>query len=357
MERQEKLHENVSFKPLRIPSLVPQSRTLHGLDALMLIYVVRRLLLAIPTLLLISMLVFAVVQLQPGGFLSNYLDDPRFSEETVRNIKRQFGLDQPLYIQYWNWLTNIVFKGDFGFSFQSGRPVSSIIWERVGWTLVLATLTLVITWLIAIPLGIATALRRRGVLSTGSNFLGYMGLATPDFLIALLLIYLVLSTGGTSVGGLFSPQYIDAPWSWERFINFLSHLWIPIVAMSAEGLAGLMRQMRANLLDVLGMDYVRTARAKGLAERVVIYRHAVRNAINPMISLAGLSLPQLISSDIVVAKLLSLPTMGPLLLDSLFAKDQQVAMAILMLSAVLLVVGNLLADIALSLADPRIRYD
>lgn len=323
----------------------------------MLIYVARRLLLAVPTLVLISMLIFVVMQLQPGGFLSNYLDDPRFSEETVNNIKRQFGLDQPLHIQYWNWLTSIVLRGDFGFSFQSGRPVSSIIWERVGWTLALATLTLVITWLIAVPLGIATALRRRGVLATGSNFLGYMGLATPDFLIALLLIYLVLSMGGTNVGGLFSPQYIDAPWSWDRFVNFLSHLWIPIIAMSAEGLAGLMRQMRANLLDVLGMDYVRTARAKGLAERVVIYRHAVRNAINPMISLAGLSLPQLISSDIVVAKLLSLPTMGPLLLDSLFAKDQQVAMAILMLSAVLLVVGNLLADIALSLADPRIRYD
>jgi len=322
----------------------------------MLNFIVRRALVAIPTLVLISLLVFAVIQLQPGGFLSNYLDDPRFSQETVNKIKKQYGLDQPILVQYWQWFSNLL-RADFGYSFQSGRPVSSIIWERVGWTLLLSTLTLLFTWLVAIPVGVYTALRRRGLLATAANFVGYLGLATPDFLIALLLIYWVLSIGGSNVGNLFSPRYIDAPWSWLRFFDLLNHLWIPILAMSAEGLAGIMRQMRANLLDVLGQDYIRTARSKGLSERVVVYKHALRNAINPMISLAGLALPQLISSDIVVANVLNLPTMGRLLLESLFAKDQQVAMAILMLSAVLLILGNLLADIALAFVDPRIRYD
>ncbi|MBO1437264.1 ABC transporter permease [Meiothermus sp. CFH 77666] len=319
-------------------------------------FVLRRILVAIPTLLLISVLVFAVIQLQPGGFLENLLEDPRVSRETVENIRRQYLLDQPVWVQYLHWLGGIM-RGDFGYSFLNSRPVSELIWERMGWTVFLAALTILATWVIAIPLGIYTALNRYGPSSTALNFVGYFGLATPDFLVALLLIYLVLVSGGTAVGGLFSPQYIDAPWSWAKFRDMLGHLWIPLIVIGLDGTATIMRQMRANLLDVLNQDYIRTARAKGLAERVVLWKHAVRNAINPLISLAGLQLPTLISSTIIASIVLSLPTIGPFLYDSLLNKDQYVVMALLMLSAVLLMVGNLLADILLAWVDPRIRYE
>ncbi|GEM86759.1 ABC transporter permease [Meiothermus granaticius] len=321
------------------------------------VFLLKRVLIAIPTLLLISVLVFAVIQLQPGGFLENMLDDPRVSRQTVEHIRAQYGLDQPVWAQYLNWLKNIVLHGDFGFSFLNNRPVSGLIWERMGWTVLLAVLTILATWAIAIPLGIYTAIHRRGLAATLANLVGYFGLATPDFLVALLLIYAVLSLGGTNVGGLFSPQYIDAPWSWAKLRDMLGHLWIPLIVIGLEGVAGLMRQMRANLLDVLNQDYIRTARSKGLAERVVLWKHAVRNAINPMISIAGLSLPNLISSTIIASIVLNLPTIGPFLYQSLLDKDQYVVMALLMLSALLLMVGNLLADLTLAWADPRIRYE
>jgi peptide/nickel transport system permease protein len=322
----------------------------------MLWFVVRRVLLMVPALFLISALSFAVVQLQPGGFLTQYLDDPRFSPQTVATIKRQFGLDQPPLIQYLRWLQGIVTRGDFGFSFLNGRPVSGLIWERVGWTVFLAAVTIAGTWVIAIPLGIYTALRPRGGVATAVNFVSYLGQAVPDFLLALLLISLILSGGGTNVGGLFSPNYIDAPWSWKRLADMLAHLWIPLAAISLEGVAGLMRQMRAKLLDVLGADYIRTARAKGAPGRTVLWKHAVRNAINPLITLAGLSLPGLISSTILVSIVLNLPTIGPFLYDSLLNKDQYVVTTLLLISSFLLMVGNLLADLALAWADPRIRY-
>jgi peptide/nickel transport system permease protein len=275
----------------------------------------------------------------------------------VATIKRQFGLDQPAHIQYLRWLQGIITRGDFGYSFLNGRPVGSLIWERVGWTVFLALLTIVGTWLIAIPLGIYTALRPRGGAATFVNLISYLGQAVPDFLLALLLIALVLSRGGTNVGGLFSPDYIGVPWSWARLRDMLAHLWIPLAAISLEGVAGLMRQMRAKLLDVLGADYVRTARAKGAPESRVIWKHAVRNAINPLISLAGLSLPSLISSTILVSIVLNLPTIGPFLYDSLLNKDQYVVTTLLLISSLLLMVGNLLADLALAWADPRIRYE
>lgn len=322
----------------------------------MLWFVVRRVLLMVPTLLLISALSFAIVQLQPGGFLTQYLEDPRFSPQTVATIKRQFGLDLPPLIQYLRWLQGIVTRGDFGYSFLNGRSVSGLIWERVGWTVFLAAVTIAGTWAIAIPLGIYTALRPRGGAATVVNFVSYLGQAVPDFLFALLLIALVLSRGGTNVGGLFSPNYIDAPWSWKRLTDMLAHLWIPVAAISLEGVAGLMRQMRAKLMDVLGADYVRTARAKGAPDRTVLWKHAVRNAINPLISLAGLSLPGLISSTILVSIVLNLPTIGPFLYDSLLNKDQYVVTTLLLISSFLLMVGNLLADLALAWADPRIRY-
>lgn len=323
----------------------------------MLTYALRRILGMIPTLLLISAVCFVVINLQPGSFLDQYLEDPRVTPETVAAITRQLGLDQPAWVQYVTWVKGIVLHGDFGFSFANGRPVSSLIWERLGWTVFLAVLTLVVSWAIAIPLGIYTAINRYGPAATVANFLGYVSLATPDFLVALLLIALVLNLGGTNVGGLFSPDMIDAPWSGARVLDLLNHLWIPMIAIGLEGVAGLMRQMRASTLDVINQDYVRTARSKGLDERTVLWRHAVRNAINPLISLAGLSLPSLISGTIIASIVLNLPTIGPFLYDSLLNKDQYVAMTLLLFSAALLLIGNLLADLALAWSDPRVRFE
>ncbi|GGL99265.1 ABC transporter permease [Deinococcus aerophilus] len=323
----------------------------------MLSYALRRLLGMVPTLLLISVVCFIVIQLQPGSFIDQYLDDPRVTPETVATITRQLGLDQPLWVQYYSWIKGIVLHGDFGYSFANGRPVAELIWERLGWTVFLALLTLIVSWLIAIPLGIYTALNRYGFGATVTNFLGYISLATPDFLVALLLIALVLNMGGTNVGGLFSPQYIGEPWSMGKALDLLGHLWIPMIAIGLEGVAGLMRQMRASMLDVIHQDYVRTARAKGLAGQTVLWRHAVRNAVNPLISLAGLSLPTLISGTIIASIVLNLPTIGPYLYDSLLNKDQYVAMTLLLFSALLLLIGNLLADLALAWADPRIRFE
>ncbi|GHG40800.1 ABC transporter permease [Deinococcus indicus] len=323
----------------------------------MLTYTLRRILGMIPTLLLISVVCFTVIQLQPGSFLDQYLEDPRVTKETVASITRQLGLDQPLWVQYLTWIKGIVTQGDFGYSFVNGRPVSSLIWERLGWTVFLAVLTLIVSWVIAVPLGIYTALNRYSKRSVALNFFGYVSLATPDFLVALLLIALVLNLGGTNVGGLFSPQFIDAPWSGAKVMDLLGHLWIPMIAIGLEGVAGLMRQMRASMLDVIGQDYVRTARAKGLAGRRVLWKHAVRNAVNPLISLAGLSLPSLISGTIIASIVLNLPTIGPFLYDSLLNKDQYVAMTLLLFSALLLLIGNLLSDLALAWADPRVRFE
>jgi peptide/nickel transport system permease protein len=322
----------------------------------MLIYTVRRTLIILPTLFLVSVVSFAVIQLQPGSFTDRYLEDPRISREAAARIQAQLGLDRPPHEQYLRWVGGILTRGDFGYSFFANRPVATMIGERLGWTLVVAGLTMLFSWLVAIPLGIYTAVHRNGFTDGLASFVGYLGLAVPDFLVALLLISLVLNLGGTQVGGLFSPQFVDAPWSVAKLLDFLNHLWIPILAVGTSGVAVLMRQMRANLLDVLSADYIRTAKAKGVKERTVTYRHAARNAINPLISIAGLSLPDLINGTIIVSIVLNLPTIGPLLFDSLMAKDQYVAMTLLLLSSLLLMVGNLLADLALAWADPRIRY-
>jgi len=319
-------------------------------------FILRRVLGMVPTLLIISAVCFLVIKLQPGSFTDQYLEDPRFTRETAAAISRQLGLDQPPVAQYFRWLGGVVTRFDFGYSFLQNRPVVTVIGELIGWTVFIALTTLLVSWLIAVPLGIYTAFNRHSAASQVIGFLGYLGLAIPDFLAALLIVALVLRLGGSNVGGLFSPEYIGAPWSWGRVLDLLGHLWIPVLAVGLEGVAGLMRQMRASMLDVLGQDYVRTARAKGAGQRQVIWRHAVRNAVNPLISLAGLSLPTLISGTIIISIVLNLPTIGPLLYDSLINKDQYMALTLLMFSAALLLIGNLLADVALAWADPRVRY-
>lgn len=323
----------------------------------MLTYILHRVLVMIPTLLLISVVCFIVIQLQPGHFIDQYLEDPRMTRESAEALIRQLGLDQPLWKQYVNWIAGIVLQGDFGQSFTAQRPVSGLIWEKLGWTVLIATSTLFVSWIVAIPLGIYTALMRQGWTANVLNFFGYIALAIPDFLLALLLVALLLSAGSKNVGGLFSPQYIDQPWSMAKLHDLFGHLWLPMVVIGLEGVAALMRQMRASLLEIINEDFIRTAKAKGLPGYIVLWRHAVRNAINPLISLAGLSLPNLISGTIIVSIVLNLPTIGPLLYDSLLNKDQYLAMTLLLMSAVLLLLGNLLADLALAWIDPRVRFE
>jgi peptide/nickel transport system permease protein len=310
----------------------------------------------IPTLFLVSVLCFTVIQLQPGSFADRYLEDPRFTPETVARLNAQLGLDRSPVEQYLIWMQGILTRLDFGYSFFANRPVSGIIGERLAWTVVIAVVTLGFAWLVAVPLGILVALRRNGVTDAIASFIGYLGLALPDFLVALLLVALVLAYGGTNVGGLFSASYLGAPWSWGKFVDLLNHLWIPVLAIGTGGVAQIMRQMRANLLDVLNADYVRTAKAKGLSPRRVVMRHAVRTAINPLVSMAGLQLPELINGTIIASIVLNLPTIGPLLYTSLLNKDQYVAMTLLLFASLLLMIGNLLADLALAWVDPRIRY-
>ena len=322
----------------------------------MFVFLVRRILFMLPTLFLVSVICFAVIQLQPGSFADRYLEDPRFTPETVARLNAQLGLDRTPVEQYLRWVGGIVTRLDFGYSFFANRPVAGLIGERLVWTIVVAGVTLGFAWLVAVPLGIFVALRRNGATDAFASFVGYVGLAVPDFLVALLLIALVLAYGGTNMGGLFSAAYLGAPWSWGRFVDLLNHLWIPVLAIGTGGIAQIMRQMRANLLDVLNADYVRTAKAKGLAPRRVTYRHAVRNAINPLVSMAGLQLPELINGTIIASIVLNLPTIGPLLYTSLLNKDQYVAMTLLLFASLLLMVGNLLADLALAWVDPRIRY-
>jgi peptide/nickel transport system permease protein len=278
------------------------------------------------------------------------------SPQTVARLEQQLGLDRPAWEQYSRWLWGMITRGDFGFSFFANRPVAGLIGEQITWTVVITAMTMAVSWLLAVPLGILTALKRNSATDAIASIIGYIGLAVPNFLVALLLVALVLALGGRQVGGLFSPEYIGEPWTLGKFLSFLNHMWIPILAIGTSGIAVIMRQMRANLLDVLYADYVRTARAKGLEERVVINRHAVRNAINPLISLAGLSLPELINGTIIVSIVLNLPATGRLLYDSLLAQDQYVAMTLLLMTSLMLMVGNLLADIALAWVDPRIRY-
>ncbi len=320
-------------------------------------YILRRFLYMIPLMILISILSFTVIKLQPGEFGSQYFSNPRVSPETVENLRARLGLDQPAYMQYFTWVKGIITEGDFGYSFAYKRPVSELIWERLGWTVVVAGSTILFTWGLAIPIGIFSATHKYSIFDYVFTFVGFLGISVPNFFMALLLMYLVLSFGGTEVGGLFSQQYIGAPWSIAKFIDLLKHIWIPLIAIGTAGMAGILRQMRGNLLDILGEQYVQTARAKGLNENIVIYKHAVRNAINPLISMFGMQLPKLISGTIISAIVLNLPTMGPFFYDALINQDQYLVMTFLMFSAFMMLIGNLIADILLAMVDPRIRLD
>ena len=323
-------------------------------------YIVKRLAQMVPLLIGISIISFAVINLPPGDFLTvRMLELEAMGDRTARAEmelwRTRFGLDRPLWQQYWLWISNFV-RGDFGRSFDFEQDVRKLIGERLLLTVILAGATMLFTWVVAIPIGIFSATRQYSVGDHLFSFVAFIGMATPNFLLALLLLYIGLVHFGLSPGGLFSPEFVDAPWSIARVVDLLKNLWVPVVVLGTAGTAGLVRIMRGNLLDILGQAFVRTARAKGLREKIVVYKHAVRVAINPLITIAGWQLPVIISGEAIVGVILNLPTNGPLFLRAILVQDMYLAGTFLVFGSLLLVVGNLLADVALALVDPRIRY-
>ena len=324
-------------------------------------YIVRRLVYAVLTVIGISMVSFVIIQLPPGDFLTSVIKQMTLTQGDVTQaqiaaMREQYGLDDPMVVQYWHWITGIVLHLDFGHSFVWNQPVADLIWERVPMTIVLAFATLFFTWLVAVPIGIYSAARQYSLGDYVATIFGFVGLAIPGFLIALVLLYVSFRYLGQSVGGLFSPEYEEAPWSWGRVVDLLSHLWIPVIIVGLSGTALLIRFMRANLLDELRKPYVVAARARGLSERRLLLKYPVRLAIIPLLSTVAWILPGLISSSEVVAIVLSLQTMGPLLLRSLLDQDMYLAGSFIFIVSVLTVLGTLVSDLLLAWADPRIRY-
>lgn len=327
----------------------------------MLRYVVHRIFVMVPTVIAISIVTFIIIQLPPGDYLSNQIAElmsqgEGVNQERIDYLREQYGLDQPLWRQYLNWIFNFV-QGDFGWSFEYERPVSELIGDRFFLTALLAFATTIFTWAVAFPIGIYSATHKYSWGDHGLTLIGYLGLATPNFLLALVMMYFANLWFGTGIGGLVDPEYLDQPMSWAKFVNVLEHLWIPVIIIGTSGTAGMIRRLRANLLDELHKPYVVTARAKGMHPGKALVKYPLRMALNPFIADIGNLLPELISGSALVAVVLSLPTNGPLLVSALQSQDMYLAGAFLMLEAMLVVFGVLVSDLLLAWLDPRIRFE
>jgi peptide/nickel transport system permease protein len=324
-------------------------------------FIIRRLLMLIPFLFLISALAFVVIQLPPGSFVDTYkrnleAQGGTVNEGQLKALEVRYGLDKPLLVQYGVWISNILFRGDFGNSFTYQRPVVDILKERLPRTVIISLVSIVLTWIIAIPLGIIAALKKNSVWDYVLTFLSFIGLSLPAFLLAILLMYVVFANTGWLVTGLYSPEYQDAPWSVAKFVDLLKNVWLPLIVLAVTGAAGTIRVLRATLLDELQKPYVVTARAKGLPEWRVILKYPVRLAINPMISTIGWLLPAVVGGELVVSKVLNLPTVGPIILAATLAQDMYLAGAFVLLLSMLTLIGTLISDVLLAWLDPRIRY-
>lgn len=322
-------------------------------------YLARRLLLMVATMAALSVVCFAIIQLPPGDFLSARIAEMAGTGDTVdvANVERlrtQYGLDRPFIVQYWLWISGVV-RGDLGFSFELRMPVARVIGERLGISLTVEILAIIVLWAIAIPVGIYSAVRQYSVGDVAATLFGFIGLAIPNFLLALLLMYLSYIAFGVTIGGLFSPELVHERWSLGRLLDFLGHVWAPVLVIATGGAAQIIRILRANLLDELSRPYVDTARAKGMPEWRLILRYPVRVAMNPLVSTVGWLLPTIISSSIVTGIVLNLPTLSPVLLRSLLSQDMHLAGGLILLIGLLTLVGTLLSDILLAWLDPRIR--
>ncbi len=328
----------------------------------MLTYIVRRVLYMIPTVFLISVVAFIVINLPPGDYLTSMVaqqmeeGDAAAAQAQAERLRERYGLGEPVITQYWRWISGIVLRGDFGHSFEWRRPVSTLIWTRLALTFVLSLTTTLFIWIVAIPIGIYSAVKQYSIGDYVATTVGFIGLAIPNFLLALIFMYIGFSVFGQNVGGLYSPEYIGEPWTLDKILNMLTHLWIPVIVLGTAGTAGLIRTMRANLLDELRKPYVVTARSKGLTERKVIMKYPVRIAMNFFVSAQSNILVSLISGATIVSVVLNLPTTGPLLLGALMAQDMYLAATFILLLSTLNVISTLISDIVLAWLDPRIRY-
>ena len=320
-------------------------------------YVVKRMLQALLTLLLASALCFAIIELAPGNYLDTLSQNPKISPETLKQLEQQFGLDKPAIVQYGRWLQQIVTRGNFGTSFVYQRSVASLLWERVPATLLMAIASMIVTWAIAIPLGIVAAVNQNRTVDRILQVVSYTGQGFPSFITALLLLFFAQNTSPLfPVGGMTSIDHADLPW-WGQILEYGWHLIFPTVAVSITRFAGLQRLMRGQLLDVLRQDYIRTARAKGLPDNRVIYVHALRNAINPLVTLLGFEFASLLSGAFIAEYFFNWPGLGKLTLEAVTNQDLYLVMASLMMGAAMLIVGNLFADLLLKAIDPRIKLE
>lgn len=327
----------------------------------MLSYILRRFVYMIITLLAVSVIAFVIIQLPPGDYLTSYImtlqaQGTRVDEAEIASLRRQYDLDLPIYLQYFRWMGKM-FRGDFGRSFEWDRPVSDLIGERLPLTLIIAFFTLIFTYAVSIPIGIYSATHQYSVGDYTFTVVGFAGLAIPNFLLALILMFLFYKYFGFSVGGLFSPEYVLSPWSLGKFVDMLKHFPIPIIVIGTAGTAALIRVMRGCLLDELRKQYVITARVKGVAERALLFKYPVRVAINPIISTIGWTLPGIVSGETITAIVLSLPTTGPLLFRALMNQDMYLAGSTIMFLSFLTVIGTFISDLLLVWIDPRIRYE
>lgn len=323
-------------------------------------YIIRRTLWSIPFMFAASIVAFALITLPPGDYVTTFAQTLSQSGDVVDSVRldalrERYGLDQPFIIQYFRWIGGVL-QGDFGISFEWQQPVSTLIWERLGLSFALEISTLIFAWGLALPIGIYSAVRKYSIGDYVASVIGFVGLAVPNFLIALVLMYIAVVYFAADVSGLYSPEYREAPWSWDKFLNLLAHMWIPVVILGTSTVASLIRIMRANLLDELNKPYVTTARAKGLTEFGLIMKYPVRLALNPFVSTIGWAFPQLISGAVITAYVLALPTSGPLLLQALLAQDMYLAGAFILLLCCFSIIGMLVSDILLAIVDPRIRF-
>lgn len=324
-------------------------------------FIIRRIAIMIPLLFVVSIITFTVIKLPPGDFMTTYLSnmamagDPAVLEQ-VDQLRAHYGLDKPLVVQYLRWFGGLL-RGDLGYSLMFERPVNQLIGERLALTTAISFCALLLAWLLAIPIGMYSAVRPKSAVDYLASFFGLIGLATPPFLLALVLLFLANRYLGMTLGGLFSEKYMNAGWSWGKFGDLLKHMWLPVGILTVTNIGALIRTVRANLLDQLEMPYVDTARAKGLPEWRLILKYPARIALNPLISTIGWMLPAMISATAIVDIVLSLPTTGPLLLQSLLSQDMYLAGALVMLLSVLTMIGSLISDLLLAWVDPRIRFE
>jgi peptide/nickel transport system permease protein len=323
-------------------------------------YILRRLAIIVPMLFVLSVVSFAVIQLPPGDYLSTYITQleamgRKFNDAEIASLKAQYGLDQPMFVQYLKWMRT-VFNGTFGRSFLWEMTVAEVLATRLPMTIAISLASLIVVWAIAIPIAIISATRHNTLVDYFFTLLGFIGLASPSFLLALVLGWLLFNISGRMITGLYSQEFVNAPWSWAKFLNLLSNVWFPVIVIGIGGTAGLIRTLRATLLDELRKPYVTTARAKGLNETRLLLKYPIRIAMNPIFSTIGWVLPGLINGGVIVGIVLNLQTIGPVLMRATLSQDMYLAGSIVLILSALTVVGTFVSDILLAWLDPRIRF-